>query len=232
MSIRRLALLPVLYCCAAAQNPPQPSAAGRELEEFLFKSQQAAAVGDHTTAINLMESALQKVQKDPALKDRESDVLGRLGKAYMDGGRPAEAVRTYQVLFTALGDDCRPGSPGLDRCAEPQYWMGTAQMQKGDFAAAVITLHQATASFAGLVKGASTDLYRMGKLKSQADAQSLLAAALFRTGKKADAIATFERAIEQFSIVEKNPATPETIRASAQVSRKDAQASLDLLKKN
>lgn len=233
MSILRLALIPALCWCAAAQNPPAPAAdANRELEEILFKSQQAAALGDHVTAINLMENALQKVQKNPALKDRESDVLGRLGKEFMDSGRPAEAIRTYQVLLGELGDDCRAGSPRIDRCAEPQYWMGTAQMQKGDFPGAVVTLRQAVASFADLVKGASTDLYRMAKLKAQSDAQSLLAAALFRTGKKADAIAMFERAVQQFSIVENNPATPETIRSSAQTSKKDAQTSLDLLKKN
>jgi tetratricopeptide (TPR) repeat protein len=197
-----------------------------------MKSKQAAARGDHATAIRLIESALEEVQRDPALRDRENDVLGRLGKEYLDGGRPADAIRTYQVLLRELGDDCRPGSPRIDQCAEPQYWLGTAQMQKGDFAAAVTTLRQSAASFAVLVKGASTDFYRMAQLKGQADSQSLLAAALFRTGKKADAIMMFERAIEQFSIVEKNPATPDGVRTAAQTSKRDAQTSLDLLKKN
>jgi tetratricopeptide (TPR) repeat protein len=232
MSLRRVAVIPFLCWCAAAQPPAQAPAAAGELDEILTKSQQAAAMNDHATAINLVETALGKVQKDPALKDRESEVLSRLGKEYLDGGRSAEAIRTYRLLLTGLGDDCRPGSPRIDACAEPQYWLGTAHMQKGDFAAAVAVLRQSAASYGDLVKGASTDLYRMAKLKSQADAQSLLAAALFRTGKKADAIAMFERAIDQFSVVVKSPATPEPIRVPAEASRKDAQTSLDLIKKN
>jgi tetratricopeptide (TPR) repeat protein len=232
MSLRRLAFIPFFCWCAAAQPAAQPLAASRELDEILTKSQQAAAMNDHAIAINLMETALGKVQKDPALKDRETEVLGRLGKEYLDGGRPAEAIRTYQLLLAGLGDDCHTGSPRLDACAEPQYWLGTAHMQKGDFAAAVPVLRQSAANYGDLVKGASTDLYRMAKLKSQSDVQSLLAAALFRTGKKTDAIAMFERAIDQFSVVVENPATPDPIRTSAETSRKDAQTSLDLIKKN
>jgi hypothetical protein len=93
LSLRRLVVIPIRACWGgAAQNAPQPSAADRELEEVLMKWSPAAAPGDHATAINLMESALQKVQKDPALKDRETDLLSRLGKARMDGGRPAAAM--------------------------------------------------------------------------------------------------------------------------------------------
>jgi tetratricopeptide (TPR) repeat protein len=228
----RVGLVSLLCWCAVGQNVAPPPAAAQEVGEILVKSKQAAALGDHATAIRLMETALQKVQKDPALKDRENEVLGRLGKEYVDGGQAALAIQTYQLLLRELGDDCRPGSPRIDQCAEPEYWLGTAQMQKGDFTTAVTTLQQSAASFAALVSGASTDFYRMANLKGQADSQSLLGAALFRTGKKADAITMFERAIEQFLIVEKNPATPDGVRTAAETSKKDAQTSLDLLKKN
>jgi tetratricopeptide (TPR) repeat protein len=205
--------------------------ADRELDGIFSKATAAGTAGDKLGAINLLESALQKVQKDPLLKPRENDVLSRLGKAYVDAQRPADGVRAYQILLENLKEECRPGSAGLDRCADAQYGMGTAQMYKGDFAGATTTLRAAMANYAALTKAGYTGDYRLNKLKLHADAQALLAAALFRTGKKPEAISTFERAIQEFSSVAGDANAPEALRSSARASMKDAQTSLDLLKK-
>ncbi|HXK02533.1 MAG TPA: tetratricopeptide repeat protein [Verrucomicrobiae bacterium] len=229
MTICRPALVLLVAGGAAwAQNAPKD----REIQEILMKSSQASAAGDKATVVTLLETALQKVQKDPGLKEDEPEVLARLGKAYVDAQRYPDAVRTYQVLMESIKQDCLPGSPRVDRCADGQYGLGTAQMYKGDFAGAATTLRQAIAGYAVLVKGSVAEDFRMARLKQQADAQALLAAALFRTGKKPEAIAAFERAIQQFGTVEKSPASSDALRTAARASTKDAQTSLDLLRKN
>jgi tetratricopeptide (TPR) repeat protein len=235
MSIARLPLLLILtFLALGAQDAPKKgvSPSEREIDDLITKSTQSGAAGDKFAAIATLETALQKVQKDPSLKGRESDVLNRLGHAYLDAQRPAEAVRTFQVMLDAMKAECVPNSAAADRCAGAQYGMGTALMYKGDFQAAVPVLRRAIANFAQVVKGGYTEDYRMNMLKQQGDAQSLLAAALFRSGNKAEGIAAFERAVQEFSTVVKNPGTPEPLRVSAQTSLKDAQTSLDLLKKN
>ncbi|HTS66480.1 MAG TPA: tetratricopeptide repeat protein [Candidatus Acidoferrales bacterium] len=229
MTIRRAAPALLLLCGVVCA---QDASKDRELDDILMKAAQSEAAGDKSATVNLLETALQKTQKNLALKDREPEVLAKLGKAYVALQRPAEAVRTYQLLLDTLKQDCGPASPRMDRCAEAQYGMGTAEMYKGDFAAAATILRQAIASYSVLVKGSVTDEFRMARLKQQADAQSLLAAALFRTGKKPEAIAAFERALQQLGLVEKNPASGDTLREAARTSARDAQASLDLLRKN
>jgi tetratricopeptide (TPR) repeat protein len=229
MTSGRPALLIILACAAAF---PQGTPNAREIDDLLMKAGQTEAAGDKTATLSLLETALQKVQKDPALKEREPDVLAKLGKAYVAVQRPADAARTYRLLLDVLNQDCGPASPRLDRCAEAQYGLGTAQMYEGDFAGAAGTLRLAIDSYSAMVKGSYTEDFRMARLKQQADAQSLLAAALFRTGKKPEAMAAFERAIQQFGAVEKNPASGDTLRAAARTSAKDAQTSLDLLRRN
>ena len=243
MRIGRLALFPILaFLSAHAQDappPPQPPASAtaaqpvidHELDDLLAKATQATAAGDKLSALRFLESALQRVQKVSAPKERETDVLGRLGKAYLEVQRPADALRTYRILLEEMKADCGLAAMA-DRCADAQYGMASAQMYAGDFKSAVPILRRAVANYALVVKGGYAEDYRMNKLKQQADAQSLLAAALFRTGNKADGIAAFERAIQQFSEVLKNASTPANLRASAESSLKDAQTSLDLLKKN
>jgi len=231
MTIGRLTL-PFLLALLAASAQPQQPAPERELDDLITKSTAYGAAGDKQRAITLMEAALQKLQKDPSLKGRESDVLNRLGKAYVEGQRYPEGVRTYQILLEVLKPLCAPGGGGADQCADAQYALGSAQMYKGDFPGAAATLRLSIANYAVVIKGGYVESYRMGKLKLQADAQALLAAALFRSGKKAEAIAAFERAIQQFGTVARNENTPEALRTSAQASMKDAQTSLDLLRKN
>jgi tetratricopeptide (TPR) repeat protein len=233
MTIGRLTLTCFLVVLTAgAQGPPQRPGSEKELDDIINKSTALGAAGDKAAAISGMESALQKVQKDPSLKGREQDVLNRLAKAYLDGKRTAESVRTYQVLLEAMKQECAPGSTGVDRCADAQYGLGTAQMYKGDFQGAANVLKLAIANYATVVKGGFVEEFRMTKLKLQGDAQALLAAALFRTGKKAEAIAAFELAIQQFGTVTRNASSPEALRGTAQASMRDAQTSLDLLRRN
>src|SRR5215471_10856946 len=232
MSYGRLALLTlVAFASLSAQNGPPPKS--REIDDLLTKAGQSGAAGDKTAAVGILEIALQKIQKDADLKSRETDVLNRLGRAYLDAQRPADAVRTYRVMLDGMKSECSAESiSSAERCAEAQYNMGTAQMYNGQFAAAVVTLNHAVANFALCIKTSGSPEYRASRLKQQADAENLMAAGLFRSGKKDEGIAAFEHAIQDFATVMKDPAAPPGLRDSAAASMKDAQTSLDLLKKN
>jgi tetratricopeptide (TPR) repeat protein len=211
--------------------PSQQALLEAQLDSMLRQSDQALASGDNALAAKGLEDALLKVRSQPLLAKREDNVRIRLASVYLAGQRPAEAVRVYAALLELRKPDCRPGTIAVESCADARYGLGTAQMYAGDFKGALDTL---TACIANLVSLAALDgpeVYKMIKVKQQADAQSLAAAAWFRTGQKDKAIAAFRKAIEQFGIVERNTKIQEDIRKGARDSARDAKASLDLLEK-
>jgi len=71
----------------------------------------------------------------------------------------------------------------------------------------------------------------MIKIKQQAEAETLLAAALQRTGSNDRAIAALRHAIDQLTTVEQNVEIQDGIRASARKSREDARTALNLISK-
>ena len=219
---------------AAQDQTPAPSKQTlleTQLDTMLRQADRAHTSGDNALAAKGLEDALLKVRSQPLLAKREDNVLMRLASAYLDSQRPAEAVRAYAALLELRKPGCRPGTITVESCAEARYGLGSAQMYSGDFQGALDNLTAAITNFASLAAGGGPEEYRMIKLKQQADAQSLAAAAWFRTGQKDKAIAAFRKAIEQFSIVERNAKIQEDIRKGARDSAKDAKASLDLLEK-
>jgi hypothetical protein len=72
----------------------------------------------------------------------------------------------------------------------------------------------------------------MIKLKQQAETETMLAAALLRTGRKQSAIDSLNQAISQLTAVERNEEIQDAIRASATKSLQDARKALDLATKN
>lgn len=215
----------------AASAPSQQALLDAQLDTMLRQSDQAQASGNHALAAKGLEDALLKVRSQALLAKREDNVLTRLAGVYMVSQRPAEAVRVYTALLELRKPDCRPGTLALESCADARYGLGTAQMYAGDFKGALDTLTACIANLTSLAALDGPEAYRMIKVKQQADAQSLAAAAWFRTGQKDKAISAFRKAIEQFGIVERNTKIQEDIRKGARDSARDAKASLDLLEK-
>ena len=82
-----------------------------------------------------------------------------------------------------------------------------------------------------MAKRAPTTIVRLMTLKLQANVQSMLAAALFRSGKKAESIAAYQLAVDEYTRIINNPESGEGLTNLAKQSRQDAQQSLDLIKK-
>jgi tetratricopeptide (TPR) repeat protein len=187
-------------------------------------------MGDLAAAVKGYEMALERT-REPALKQREEEVLQRLSAAYIAVGRPADAVKTSRRILALHAEDCKPGAEWVERCADAQYGLGLAMMHAGDFAGSVAQLTLSTANF-GKVKMDGDESYRMTKLKQRGDAEALLAAALFRSGQKDKAIANFRHAIATLKTVADNAKVDPATRGSATKSMQDAQTSLKLLEES
>ena len=226
-------VLPLIACLAAfAQAPaPQPSDKEKALDIVVTKANQMGANGDRAGQIQLLQATLQKIQTDPVLHTKEVDVMRHLARAYSDAQHYPDAVRVYTIAMGKLKDECVPASPGAERCAATAYDMGVAQMYQGDFAGAVNTLRPATTLYAAAGKRAPTTVVRLMTLKLQANVQSMLAAALFRSGKKAESIAAYQLAIDEYTRIINNPESGDGLGNLAKQSRQDAQQSMDLIKK-
>ena len=232
MQTGRIALLSILVAAAFAQAPaPQASDKEKALDIVVTKANQMGASGDRAGQIQLLQATLQKIQNDPILHTKDVDVMRHLARAYSDTQRYADAVRVYTIAMGKMKDECVPASPGADRCAGTAYDMGVAQMYQGDFASAVDTLRPATTLYAAVAKRAPTTIVRLMTLKLQANVQSMLAAALFRSGKKAESIAAYQLAVDEYTRIINNPESGEGLTNLAKQSRQDAQQSLDLIKK-
>jgi len=101
-------------------------------------------------------------------------------------------------------------------------------MHAGDFAGATTELTASVANF-GKVKMEGDETYRMTKLKQRGDAESMLAAALFRSGQREKSVSEFRKAIATLKTVADNEKLDPGTRGSARKSETDAEASLKLL---
>ena len=101
-------------------------------------------------------------------------------------------------------------------------------MHAGDFAGAVTQLTESAANF-GKVNMQGDEAFRMTKLKQRGDAESMLAAALFRAGQREKSVAEFRRAIATLKTVADDEKLDPGTRGSARKSLQDAEGSLKLL---
>jgi tetratricopeptide (TPR) repeat protein len=231
MVFRYAAALLASVCWLCAQYPATPVlSADRQLSMLLTEADHAKVLGDHAAAVKGYEDALNRVHADATLKNREQEVLQHLAAGYIAAQRPKDAVRVSAIVLGLHKDDCKPGAPGLESCADAQYGLGLAMMHAGDFEGAVAQLNASVANF-GRVPLEGDEMYRMTKLKQRGDAEALAAAALFRAGQKPQAIAAFRKAIATLSTVANNQKIDPGTRGSAQTSLKDAQSSLAMLEK-
>jgi tetratricopeptide (TPR) repeat protein len=228
-SMRRNVVLLALSAAAVwAQEATPPAVAA--LNETLAKAGQLAAGGNKMGALQVLEGALIKTQTDPMLKGRDIDVLRAMGRVYVEAQRPADAIRTYQTLMNEMKPDCAPGKRLWENCADVLYDLGTAQMYANDFAGAVVTLRKAIPMYEAMIKAGVSMDYKMAKLKLEGNSQSMLGAALFRSGDLEGGIAGYEKAVQEYTTVMKNPKSGDGLQMLARQSLSDAQNALKLLK--
>ena len=178
----------------------------------------------------MMEGVFAKVQSDPAFKDRYAEVARALGQSYVWAKRYPDAVRTFKTLVETTKAKCVAGNPMADICADTYYDLGTAQMYTEDWAGAAASLRKGIPLYEAVIKAGAGAEYKMAKLKLEANTQSMLAAALFRGGDLPGAIATWEKAIQQYQTVINNPGSSEPLRALARQSMAQEQMSLNQVK--
>jgi tetratricopeptide (TPR) repeat protein len=233
----RFSTLLVFLCLSAQAQPAQPVTIGTasrpiielEVEKQINDGADATAALNHPQAIKLLEAALKRIRANPAaLKKMEDRCLIRLGYAYLGALRLDDALRAFTPIIGPTGN-CKPKMK-LEDCADAQYGLGTAQMYKSDFAAAVHNLGNAQITFG---KAAAADPEtRLHKILQQAKVEGLLGAALFRTGDKPKAIQTLRHSVTQLTDLQKNAQLQPAERNSAQGALADAQNSLKLLLQN
>jgi tetratricopeptide (TPR) repeat protein len=212
-----------------AQGVPQKGPA-KDLNDLLDKAGQTSARGDKVSAIKMLESALIMTQKDPALKGRDLDVLRAMGHVYADAKQYPNSIRAYQTMLDEMKAGCVAGKPKAELCADVYYDLGTAQMYAGDWAGAVITLRQAVPLYDAMIKSGTAPDYRLAKIKLEANTRSMLGAAQFRSGDLTGAIATYEKAVQQYSTVANSPESGDGLRMLARQSLAQEQQSLNMLK--
>lgn len=229
-TMRRMVIVG-LVCAAvvSAQDAAAPSP-GKELNDLMGRAQQLSSSGNKAGALQLLETLLVKTQTEPALKGRDQDVLRTMGRVYVEANRPADAVRVYQMMLNEMKGECVVGKPLVERCTDVHYDLGTAQMYANDFAGAVVTLRKAIPLYEAMMKAKPDPGFQMAKLKLEANTQSMLGAALFRSGDLAGGIAAYEKSVQQYTAVMKNPASGDGLAMMAKQSMADAQAALKLLR--
>ena len=220
--------LAVAAIASAQEQSISPEEANKRLSQLITKSDQTKVMGDAAAAVKGYEEALARVKSEPALKDREEEVLQHLASGYIAAQQPVDAVRVSRRILEFHEEDCKPGAPWVERCADAQYGLGLAMMHAGEFTGAVTYLTQSAENF-GKVPANGDLPFRMTKLKQRGDAESLLAAALFRAGQKEKSTAMFRKAIASLKTVADEEKLDPGTRGSARASLTDAKTSLKLL---
>ena len=124
--------LAVAAIASAQEQSISPEDANARLSQLITKSDQTKVMGDAAAAVKGYEEALARVKSQPALKDREEEVLQHLASGYIAAQRPVDAVRVSRRLLEFHAEDCKPGAPGVERCADAQYGLGLAMMHASE----------------------------------------------------------------------------------------------------
>jgi tetratricopeptide (TPR) repeat protein len=211
-----------------AQAVPQ-SGPLKDFNDLMDKAGQTSGRGDKAGAIKLLQTALAMSQKQAALKGHDLDVYRAMGHVYAEAQQYPNAIQSYQTMLGKMQAGCAPGQPDSERCPDVYYDLGTAQMYASDFAAAVITLRKAIPMYETLIKKGPAPDYKLAKLKLEANANSMLGAALFRSGNLEGGIAAYQKSVTQYTNVANNPDSGDGLQTLAKQSLSDAQNALNLL---
>jgi len=160
-------------------------------------------------------------QRGLSIDPKNERLTVALGETYLMTGNIAEATKLDEQMLKNKPND-----------VTGRMIKGRLEAIKGDFPAALPFLREAVASYGKAASGGSSEDYRMIKLKQQAEAQTLLAMALFRTGQRKDALGILDGATQQLDKVQGNEKIEASIRESARKSLKQREQILEAIKGN
>lgn len=200
------------------------------LNSTLSDADQALKTGRAADAVKQYEAAMEMVHKEPLLAEQEQRVLGKAGNGYLQAHRPTDAMAIYEKLLERLKKECASETTSVSTCAGAQQQLAVSKMQAGDFEGGLASLRQAEANYSKAEKLGGTHEFAMIQVMEQANARVLIAVALSRLGKSAEAVSTTEEAISQLNRVKDDSEILIGIRESAAGSAKNAQTILAQLK--
>jgi tetratricopeptide (TPR) repeat protein len=201
------------------------------LSQMVSRGDELLRKGTYSDAVRAYQDALTLVQNQPLLAEQEVRIEKKLAGTFIRDNRPNDAIPIYSKLLDARKQDCDAKSEKPWDCADAEYEFGRAKMYAGDFAGALVLLTDADTQYlrAEQLNNDSHE-FAMIQLKNQGDVKILTAAALFRTGKGADAITLAEKAIDQLRRVQSDETINVGIRSDAARLLQQAQANLSQLK--
>jgi len=214
----------------SAGIPKEQLALEAQLDGVISQGDQALRSGNASDAIKQYESALDLVQKQPLLTEREPWVLKKLASGYMQGSRPKDAIPIYAKLLAFRKGDCESESAAVSDCGDAQYGLGVAKAYSGDFLGAVTLFSDAQANYAKAEKSGGFHEFTMIQVKNQGQTKLWMGIALNRLGRTQDALAAIEAAIQQLSRVQSDESILIGIRDDAARSLQQAQTILARLK--
>jgi tetratricopeptide (TPR) repeat protein len=222
----------------SAEIPKEQLALEDQLNGIVSKGDEFLRNGNPADAIKEYRSALELIQKQPLLAEREERVEKKLAVGYLQANQPGDAIPIYEKLLDARKQDCGATSQNPEGCADAELVLGNAKMSAGDFSGALRLLKDAESSYERAEKNyqqaeklrSYEHEFAMIQVKGQAESKALIAVALFMTGKSAEAVTTLEEAISQFTHVRSDETINIGIRDDAARSLKEAQAILFKLK--
>ena len=215
----------------SAGIPKEQLVLGGQLDGIVSQGDQLLRSGNAPDAVKQYQIAVDLVQKQPLLAEREYWVLKKLAGGYIQANRTSDAIPIYARLLDARKPDCESELAAVSNCADAQYELGVAKMRGDDFSGALALLQEADSKYAKAEKF-STDSreFAMIQHKSQGQTKLMIAVALARTGKTPEALKTVEEAISELSRVQSDETITIGIRDDAARSLQQAQTILSRLK--
>jgi tetratricopeptide (TPR) repeat protein len=202
-----------------------------QLNGIVSQGDQLLRSGNAPDAVKQYQIAVDLVQKQPLLAEREYWVLKKLARGYIHANQANDAIPIYARLLDARKPDCESESAAVSNCADAQYELGVAKMHGNDFSGALTLLQEADSKYAKAEKLSSdSHEFAMIQHKSQGETKLMIAVALARTGRTPDALKTFEAAISELTRVQSDATITVGIRDDAAGSLQQAQTILARLK--
>ena len=185
------------------------------LDVVISNGDESLKSGDTAGAVEHYESALDLVHKQPLLAEQENKVLSKLANGYMQDNRAKDAISIYSKLLAAKKKECAPGSDEASSCADAQFDLGVAKFRAEDWEGALGLLTQAEANYGIAQKQSDFHEIVMADVMEQGKTEAYIGAALFRLGKKTEAIAAAEAGVAKLTQVQEDPLVDPGMRASA-----------------
>lgn len=237
----------ILLCCtlAPAQEKPiqredsakvsagisrEQLAQEDKLNTILSAADHALKAGKTDDALREYGTALDMVHKQPLLAEQEQRVLRRVGNAYLHANLSADAVAVFLRLLETEAKDCESQTTAVSSCADAQQSLAIAKIGADDINGGLVNLQEAEANYARAQKFSNSHEFTMVQIMEQGRTKVLIAVALFRLGKTADAVSSAEGAISQLIRVKEDSSITVGIRDSATNSIEEARTLLSRFK--